>query len=62
MRCFISVFIGLLLMSYSLIAQESLQEKLDELDRIGFGWIYDDFDQAKAEAKERNQPIFALFR
>ena len=62
MRCFISVVIGLLLMSHSLIAQESLQEKLDELDHIGFGWIYDNFDQAKAEAKERNQPIFALFR
>ena len=46
----------------SLIAQESLQEKLDELDHIGFGWIYDNFDQAKAEAKERNHPIFALFR
>ena len=62
MRCFISVVIGLLLMSYSLIAQESLQEKLDEFGQIGSDWIYDDFDQAQRQAKETNRPIFALFR
>ena len=62
MKPLVSVLIGLLLMSSSLKAQESLQKRLDELDRIGSDWIYDDLDQAKAKAKELNAPIFALFR
>ena len=62
MRPLVSVLIGLLLMSSSLKAQESLQKRLDELDRIGSDWIYGDFDHAKRQAKEINQPIFALFR
>ena len=62
MRPLVLVLMGLLLMSSSLKAQESLQKRLDELDRIGSDWIYDDLDQAKAKAKELNAPIFALFR
>jgi len=62
MRPLVLVLMGLLLMSSSLKAQESLQKRLDELDRIGSDWIYGDFDHAKRQAKEINQPIFALFR
>ena len=62
MKRLVTVVIGLLLMSFILPAQQSLQEKLDEFGPIGSDWIYDDFDQAQRQAKETNQPIFALFR
>ena len=62
MKRLVTIVIGLLLLTFILPAQQSLQERLDEFGRIGSDWIYDDFDQAQRKAKETNRPIFALFR
>lgn len=42
-------------------AQSDLQQMLKDTG-VGAHWIYDDFNQAVAQAKATNKPILALFR
>jgi len=46
--------------SGGLLAQSDLQEALK--DTVGAHWIYDDFAQARARAKQTGQPLLVLFR
>lgn len=46
--------------SHGLSAQSELREALK--DNVGGHWIYDDFKQAQARAKETGQPLLVLFR
>jgi hypothetical protein len=43
-----------------LYAQSDLNAALK--DSVGSNWIYDDFTQAKARAKQTGQPLLVLFR
>ena len=61
-RCAAVTIIGtMLLAGVVLFAQSDLQQKLKDTG-VGAHWIYDDFQQALAQAKAANQPILALFR
>ena len=55
-------FILFVLVSFSrdLHAQADLREALK--DNVGGHWIYDDFKQAQARAKETGKPLLVLFR
>ena len=44
----------------SLHAQSDLRDALK--DSVGAHWIYDDFPQAMARAKQTGQPLLVLFR
>ncbi len=41
-------------------AQTDLRDALK--DSVGAHWVYDDFQQAKARAKQTGKPLLVLFR
>ena len=51
---------GAILASAGLQAQSDLRDALK--DNVGAHWVYDDFQQAKARAKETGKPLLVLFR
>jgi hypothetical protein len=57
----VAIISALLLAVIGLYAQTDLQQKLRDTG-VGAHWIYDDFQQAVAQAQAANQPILALFR
>ena len=54
------LFAALAAASRGLHAQSDLHDALK--DSVGAHWIYDDFAQAKARAKQTGQPLLVLFR
>lgn len=60
-----SATVTLLLLSFfasahSVGAQTELRDALK--DSVGTQWIYDDFQQAQARAKESGKPLLVMFR
>ncbi len=54
------LFAAIAAASRGLHAQSDLRDVLK--DSVGAHWIYDDFSQAKARAKQTGQPLLVLFR
>jgi hypothetical protein len=54
------LFAAIAAASRGLHAQADLRDALK--DSVGAHWIYDDFAQAKARAKQTGQPLLVLFR
>ena len=54
------LFAAIAVASRGLHAQSDLRDALK--DSVGAHWIYDDFAQAKARAKQTGQPLLVLFR
>ena len=54
------VFAVIAAASRGLHAQSNLRDALK--DSVGAHWIYDDFAQATARAKQTGQPLLVLFR
>jgi hypothetical protein len=56
----VAIISAMMVAGMGLYAQSDLQEALK--DNVGAHWIYDDYNQAVAQAKAANKPILALFR
>jgi hypothetical protein len=54
------LFVAVAAAGRGLHAQSDLSGALE--DRVGAHWVYDDFSQAWARAKQTGQPLLVLFR
>jgi hypothetical protein len=57
-----AIVLGLFLLNQSAaVDSDALKAKLKDT-QVSDLWIYDDFEQAKARAKETGKPLFVVFR